>query len=219
MGEEEWALRSHAKRTHLSARQGPMAKVFGCPGAGRQKYKQSVYTALQLFLSYFSFSHLTKLIYWLLGGGIWKYMTAEGTNKNTSTTTTTFTSPQDFLRHVLAIDTSIRFAGLADSKGTKAHHMYREGLKPLLSPEETDKSMLQAVIRNGMRSTLEDKIGECVYVLGVYKKVKRVTIPLHPPVVKERGILMVSLDLDSDHDTVLAGKVLPFIEKARLDFS
>jgi hypothetical protein len=152
-----------------------------------------------------------------LGEKIKKYMTGEDNTINTNTTT--FISPHSFLRQVLALDASIRFAGVADSKGTKTYHVYREGLKPLLSPEETDKSMLQAVIRNGMRSTLEDKIGECVYVLGVYKKVKRVTIPLHPPVVKERGILMVSLDLDSDHDTVLAGKVLPFIEKARLDFS
>lgn len=127
------------------------------------------------------------------------------------------TSPDDFLGQVLALDASIRFAGLADSKGTKAYHKYREGLSPLLSPEETDKSMLQAVLRNGMRSTLEDKLGQCTYVLGVYKKVKRITIPLYPPVAKERGILMISLDLDSDHDNILVRKVLPFLENARPD--
>lgn len=128
------------------------------------------------------------------------------------------TEPDDFLHQVLTLDTQIRFAGFANSKGTKFYHRYREGLKPLLSPEETDRSMLQVVLRSGMRSTLEDKIGECVYVLGLYKKVKRVTIPLRPPVVKEQGILMVSLDLDSDHDTILAGKVLPFLQKTRLQF-
>lgn len=127
------------------------------------------------------------------------------------------TRPDDFLGQVLALDASIRFAGLADSKGTKAHHRYREGLQPLLSPEETDKSMLQAVLRNGIRSTLEDKLGECQYVLGMYKKVKRITIPLRAPVVKERGILMISLDTDSDHDDILARKVLPFLENSRLD--
>ena len=47
---------------------------------------------------------------------------------------------------------------------------------------------------------------------------KRVTIPLRPPVVKSRGILMISLELDSDQDRILAGKVLQFVGKARLDF-
>jgi hypothetical protein len=119
---------------------------------------------------------------------------------------------------MLALDASIRFAGLADSKGTKAYHKYRDGLKPLLSPEETARSMLQAVLRSGMRDTLEDRLGQCQYVLGVYNKVKRITIPLRPPVVKERGILMTSLEPGSDHDDILANKILPFLEKVRLDF-
>lgn len=119
---------------------------------------------------------------------------------------------------VLALDKSIRFAGFADLKGTIIRYRYREDIKPLLSPEETERSMLQAVLRSGMRSTLEDKLGECLYVLGMYEKVKRITIPLRPPVLAKgnSGILMISLDLASDHDGILAGKVLPFLEKARL---
>lgn len=127
--------------------------------------------------------------------------------------------PQNFLDQVLALDKSIRFAGFADLKGTKIRYKYRKDVKPLLSPEETERSMVQAVIRSGMRGTLEDKLGECTYVLGIYEKVKRITIPLRPPVVvKGHGILMISLDIDSDHDDVLARKVLPFLEKIRLDF-
>ena len=158
-----------------------------------------MYTALQFFcITIFSFYH--NKTYLLGGGERW-----------------CVTRPNDFLGQVLALDASIRFAGLADSKGTKAYHKYREGLKPLLSPEETDKSMLQAVLRNDMRSTLEDKLGQCMYVIGMYKKVKRITIPMYPPVAKERGILMISLDLDSDRDDIIAKKVLPFLENARLD--
>lgn len=129
--------------------------------------------------------------------------------------------PQNFLDQVLALDKSIRFAGFADLKGAKIRHRYREDVRPLLSPEETERSMLQAVLRSGTRSTLEDKLGECVYVLGTYKKVKRITIPLRPPVIVKGdggGILMISLELDSDHDGIPAAKVLPFLEKARLDF-
>lgn len=125
--------------------------------------------------------------------------------------------PHGFLEKLLSLDASIRFAGVANSKGTKVYHRYRQGLKPLLSPEETDKSMLQAVLRMGTRSTLEDKLGDCEYVFALYKKVKRFTIPLRPPIVKELGILMISLDLGSNHDMILANKVLPFLEKARLE--
>ncbi len=125
--------------------------------------------------------------------------------------------PDEFLGKVLALDKSIRFAGIADARGTKTHHRYKEGLKPLLSSEETNKSMLQAVLRNGMRNTLEDKLGQCRYVLAVYDKVKRVTVPLHAPAVTERGILMISLEHNSDHDNILAKRILPFLENARVD--
>jgi hypothetical protein len=53
-----------------------MAKVFGCPGTGRQKYKQSVYTALQLFFIIFFIFSPNKTYLLAVGGGIWKYMTA-----------------------------------------------------------------------------------------------------------------------------------------------
>ena len=56
---------------------------------------------------------------------------------------------------ILALDSKIRFAGHANVKGPVTHHRYRADIKPLLTTEETSKSMLQAVIREGMRTTLE----------------------------------------------------------------
>ncbi|MEO9363989.1 MAG: hypothetical protein ABI348_08825 [Nitrososphaera sp.] len=126
---------------------------------------------------------------------------------------------KQFCADVLSLDASIRFAGVADATGTAIHFAYREDLVPLLSPAETTKSILQAVLRSGTRTTLEDKLGECAYTLSLYKKVKRITIPLRPPTVgRPNAILMISLDAKVDHDVVINGKVMPFLQQARLEF-
>ncbi|AIC14937.1 hypothetical protein [Nitrososphaera viennensis] len=125
---------------------------------------------------------------------------------------------KQFCADVLALDPSIRFAGVADSTGMSVHFVYRDGLVPLLSQEETVKSMLQAVLRSGTRVTLENKLGECAYTLSLYKKVKRVTIPLRPPTTsRPNAILMISLDANVNHDAVIDGKVMPFLQQARLE--
>ena len=77
--------------------------------------------------------------------------------------------------------------------------------------------MIQAVIREGMRTTLEAKLGECEYVFAKYKHVKRVTVPLRPPKIAEgtQGILMVSMEVSSDHENILEEKILPYLTKTR----
>lgn len=126
----------------------------------------------------------------------------------------------EFCASVLALDGAIRFAGVANADGTSVRFKYRAGLTPLLSSDETVKSMLQAVLRAGTRFTLEDKLGECLYTISMYKRVKRVSITLRPPTVSDRryGILMISMDNNTDHDAILGGKVLPYLKNARLEF-
>jgi hypothetical protein len=126
----------------------------------------------------------------------------------------------EFCSSVLALDGAIRFAGVANADGTSVRFKYRAGLTPLLSSDETTKSMLQAVLRAGTRFTLEDKLGECLYTISMYRKVKRASITLRPPTVSDRryGILMISMDNNADHDTILGGKVLPYLKNARLEF-
>lgn len=127
---------------------------------------------------------------------------------------------EEFCSSVLALDDAIRFAGVANADGTAVRFKYRAGLTPLLSAEETAKSMLQAVLRSGTRFTLEDRLGECLYTISIYKKVKRVTVTLRPPTITDKryGILMISMDNSASHDAILGGKVLPFLQKARLEF-
>lgn len=119
---------------------------------------------------------------------------------------------------VLALGPSIRFAGIADGRAKVIYHKYRKDIKPLLTAEETEKSMIQAVIREGMRTTLEAKLGECEYVFAKYKNVKRVTVPLRPPTIAEgtHGILMISMEVQSNHESILEDKVLPYLAKTRI---
>jgi hypothetical protein len=127
--------------------------------------------------------------------------------------------PQQACHEIISLDKHIRFAGMANSTGAATYHEYRPDITPMLSLDETNKSMLQAVIREGMRTTLEGRLGECVYVFALYKKVKRITIPLRPPTVKDgsHGIVMISLELAADHQDILDNKVLPFLGKIKLD--
>ena len=127
-------------------------------------------------------------------------------------------NPQQACHEILSIDKQILFAGMSNSTGTATYHEYRHDITPMLSLDETNKSMLQAVIREGMRTTLEGRLGECKYAFALYKKVKRITIPLRPPTMKggSHGIAMISIELAADHESVLA-KVLPFLERMQLD--
>ena len=51
----------------------------------------------------------------------------------------------------------------------------REGVKDLLSREETRRSNLQALARWGLRYTLASKIGRGKYAMAEYENIKRIT--------------------------------------------
>ncbi len=78
---------------------------------------------------------------------------------------------------VLALDSSIRFAGLANMFGKIVASEYRKGIMPLLTKEESELSVTQSILRMGTRSTLEAKLGRTIFAFAMYERVKRATIP------------------------------------------
>lgn len=87
---------------------------------------------------------------------------------------------------------------------------------------------MQSLIRMSMRKTLEEKFGKTIYSVTVYEKLKRVTIVLfNNSVQKDEGnddsealLLMVSFEKDSDPETIITKKILPFLNnKVRNDVS
>ena len=79
---------------------------------------------------------------------------------------------------ILMIDPKIRYAGICNDTGETKYGGQREGVKNLLSSEETKKSNLQALARWGLRNSLSPKVGKGKYAMAEYEKVKRITIPL-----------------------------------------
>jgi hypothetical protein len=111
-------------------------------------------------------------------------------------------------RDVLKIDDGIRFVGIADEKGKIIVQEFRAGVVPHLSGEESEMSILQAVIRKGMRNTFESKIGKQIYSSTMYEKVKRANIPL-----RDGMTLLVSFEVKVDHESLILKKIIPTITR------
>jgi hypothetical protein len=123
---------------------------------------------------------------------------------------------EEFCKQILRSDNSIRFAGIANMKGKLVAEAYREGLVPLLTKQETELSALQAIVKMATRESLEEKkLGKTIYASALYEKIKRATIPLRGGEMMSDYILLVSFDLEAEHESVILNKILPLV-KSRL---
>lgn len=101
-------------------------------------------------------------------------------------------------KEILDLDPKIRFAGICDDTGEIKYGGQREGIRNLLSPEETKKSNLQALARWGLRNALAPKVGKGRYAMAEYEKIKRITIPL-----EDDNLLLVTTEVEVDHGKII----------------
>jgi hypothetical protein len=99
---------------------------------------------------------------------------------------------------ILNLDPKVRYAGICDDTGEIKYGGQREGIKNLLSPEETKKSNLQALARWGLRNALSPKTGKGKYAMAEYEKLKRITVPLAGD-----HLLLVTTEADADHGKII----------------
>src|SRR5919106_1999303 len=99
---------------------------------------------------------------------------------------------------ILMIDPKIRYAGICNDTGETKYGGQCEGVKNLLSSEETKKSNLQALARWGLRNSLSPKVGKGKYAMAEYEKVKRITIPL-----EDDHLLLITTEVDANHDRII----------------
>jgi hypothetical protein len=85
---------------------------------------------------------------------------------------------QKLYTDVMNIDTKIRLVTICDINGKVMFSDHRQGVKNLLSTEESKESLELAVNSWKTRSKLAPKIGKGKYVLAEYEKIKRITMPL-----------------------------------------
>jgi hypothetical protein len=101
-------------------------------------------------------------------------------------------------KHILNVDPKVRFAGICDDSGEIKHGGQREGVKNLLSAEETKRSNLQALARWGLRNALAAKTGKGRYAMAEYEKIKRITVPL-----ENDHLLLVTTEVEADHRSII----------------
>ena len=110
-------------------------------------------------------------------------------------------------------DSSVRFVGIPNKMGRQIVSSYRNGLTLLLTPQEIEMFAIESVLRMNTRKDFESKLGKPIYSFTLYEKVKRATITLES---KEYPIVMVSFDIQADHDYIIMDKILPIIRKEGL---
>jgi hypothetical protein len=99
---------------------------------------------------------------------------------------------------VIKIDRSVRFATICDMNGKIIYSRHAQGVKNVLSPEESKRSVEQAVVMWKSRNKYAPKIGKGKYVLAAYEKVKRITMPIDAD-----HLLYVTTDAKADHDKII----------------
>ena len=99
---------------------------------------------------------------------------------------------------IMNIDPKIRLVTICDTNGKVMFSDHRQGVKNLLSIEESKESLELAVNSWKIRSKLAPKIGKGKYVLAEYEKIKRITIPLG-----DNHILYVTTEPEADHSNII----------------
>jgi hypothetical protein len=114
---------------------------------------------------------------------------------------------------IVALDGSIRFAGIANNMGKVVAAKFKRGVQALLTKEEIEDNIIKAVLRMKTREDYEQKLGKTIYTFALYDKVKRASIAL------DRGnysLLMVSFDVAADHESIILHKILPRLRQLNL---
>ncbi|MDQ3854562.1 MAG: hypothetical protein M3299_17220 [Thermoproteota archaeon] len=114
---------------------------------------------------------------------------------------------------ILQLDSSIRFAAIANKMGKILAAKFNRGVKVLLTREEIEANIIKAVLRMKTREDYEEKLGRTIYTFALYEKVKRASIALNKG---EYSLLMVSFEVAADHESIILHKILPRIREHNL---
>ena len=93
------------------------------------------------------------------------------------------------LNRLFNLDHCIRFAAVTNKSGEILAKGSKPETKLFLSPEETQETIHHAISAWSSREKHYDKIGEGLYTLAVYEKLRRATIPL-----PSGNLLLVTID-------------------------
>ena len=101
-------------------------------------------------------------------------------------------------KDIVNIDPNMRLVTICDADGKMMYSRHRQGVKNLLSTEESKESLEMAMTAWKTRSKLAPKIGKGKYVLAEYEKVKRITMPFGDDL-----LLYVTTEPEADHSNII----------------
>lgn len=101
---------------------------------------------------------------------------------------------------IMNTDPNIRLVTISDPNGKIMYSSHREGVKNLLTQDESKRSLELAVNSWKTRSQLEPKIGKGRYVLAEYEKIKRITMPL-----ADNYLLYITTEVGANHSKIIDG--------------
>ena len=101
-------------------------------------------------------------------------------------------------KDIVNIDPNIRLVTICDVEGKMMYSRHRQGVKNLLSSEESKESLEMAMTAWKIRSKLAPKIGKGKYVLAGYEKIKRITMPFGDDL-----LLYVTTEPEADHSNII----------------
>jgi hypothetical protein len=101
-------------------------------------------------------------------------------------------------KDIVNIDPNIRLVTICDAEGKMMYSRHRQGVKNLLSSEESKESLEMAMTAWKIRSKLARKIGKGKYVLAEYEKIKRITMPFGDDL-----LLYVTTEPAANHSNII----------------
>ncbi len=126
---------------------------------------------------------------------------------------------QEFCDNVIAVDSSIRFIGIADRHGRLLATSDRKGLKPLLNEEETAQYAITAATRQYTRIRWQPLLGKINYTCSHYDKLLRATIPITDKDNHLCYIIIFTFDVETNNfHQIIMKKIIPLIHKYESQF-
>lgn len=102
------------------------------------------------------------------------------------------------LENVMHTDKQIRYATIFDNEGNEISTRMRDDVEPFLDDLDTKETLRYAANAWKIRKSFEPKIGKGRYVLAVYQKLRRVTMP-----VGDKYLLMVTWGIEGGTSQII----------------
>jgi hypothetical protein len=108
---------------------------------------------------------------------------------------------ESLYQQIMDLDLSIRLVTICTNDGQIMYSDHREGVRNLLTPEESKRSLELAINAWKIRSELAPKIGKGKYVLAEYERIKRITMPLSD----NKHLVYITTEIPSNHEKIING--------------